>query len=391
MSLIPKRVVVLAVIDFAEGAEFVATERYTARPSDAYPNAYFDGVLKPPRIGISGSFVLWRSDSSASVPKLELTIWNYDGSYDHWLLLSWKGKRIRLYIAETLTEENPSFSDFHLLRTLEIENLAFEGESSVKITTLDIIGKLQKKRITYEFAGAPNAEINGTAQMLPLGNLRYAPAVLYQTDSGYDYFILCDDGAAGYQEIIGVYENGVERNDPTDIVITPPVSFYRPIGTSSAGFWQIELAGIRRLPAAGGAWVETLHQAIEWLLIDRAGLTASDVDFSTLADIPDLAVCWHNKQQHFSAAQLLLSLLDSVNATVWERNDGVLAFAIMHGGTPGAPTSGAPVYVLAEQIDEISETVDEAPGLSKSTVYDVSYARKSTSVSAPSSALQASL
>ena len=394
MNIIPPRPVVLCVIDFTEGTEYLGTERYTSRDTDTYPDAYFDGVLRHPRITIGASFPLWREGQATRVSAVtELVINNVDGSFDHWLNCDWKGKAIRLYIAECFPEESPAFADFALMQSLTIDNLVPDGQTAIKISVLDLIGQLYAKQLTHAFQGAPNAELNGTAQMLPLGHVRFAPAVLYEHFTGVDLFIISDEfeyAGAGFQEIVAIYENGVERFFPTDVGANL-VGFTKPTGTNSAGQWQLNLKGMRRLTAAGGAWVETLYQAVEWLLFDRAGIDPALVDLTTLSALPDEPIVWHNRQQHFTCGALLQSLLDSVNAVVYQRNDGLIAFASMDMGFAGNPHKGTPVFELSDQIDDITDVPDLAPGLSQSTMYDISYARKSQSTNAPGSLLQAEL
>ncbi len=394
MNIIPPRPVVLGIIDFTEGTEYLGTERYTARPTDVHSNAYFDGVLRHPRITIGASFVLWRAGVDNPVSAVtELIINNYDGSFDHWLNYDWKGKPIQLYIAECFPEESPAFSSFALMQSLTIENLVPEGLNTIKISVIDLIGRLHAKQVTFPFVGAPNAELNGTAQMLPLGAVRYAPAVLYEhfPGAGTDFFIICDVGLESFESIDAIYENGVQRFFPADVQAGGVVGFFKPTGANSAGQWQLELKGMKRLPVNGGLWVETLHQAIEWLLFDRANVDPALVDLSTLSAIPDVAVVWHNRQQHYTCGALLQSLLDSVNAVVYQRNDGVIAFTTMDIGTPGSPTAGSPVFDLSDQIDDITNVPDLAPGLTKHTIYDINYTRKSQSTNAPGSLLQSAL
>ena len=372
MNIIPPRPVVLCIIDFTEGTEYLSTERYTARTTDVCPSAHFDGALRPPRITLGANFVLWRTGADNPVSAVtELVINNYDGSFDYWLNYDWKGKPIRLYLGECFPEESPAFAEFSLIQSLVVDNLVPEGLNTIKISVIDLIGQLHAKQLTFPFVGAPNSELNGTAQMLPLGAVRYAPAVLYEHFPGTDFFIICDVGAESFESIDAIYESGVQRFFPADVQAGGVVGFFKPTGANSAGQWQLELKGMKRLPANGGLWVQTLQQAIEWVLFDRANVDPARVDLSTLSSIPDPAIVWHNRQQHFTCGALLQSLLDSVNAVVYQRNDGTIAFAAMDAGVPGAPTIGSPVFDLSDQIDDITNVPDLAPGLSKHTIYDI--------------------
>lgn len=365
------RAILVAKIDFAEGAEYVATERYVTHPTDTPANLYCDAVLLDVTYARAVSCVLWNNGAPFAQPLSELLIDNRDGSCDSWRNLTIKGRTIEIYRAliDTDTPGQPymqaEFVDFDLVAT-GIGDEVISGEQ-VKITLADKFLRLFEHGLGVRYSTAGNTALVGTTMPTAVGQVEYAPMLLEDpTNNEWDAHF------EAYEAMLGVARGAVALTLTTDYTTT--TTGVDLVG-SAQGFMQAYMQGAKR--GGGGSYFEDLANFVEWICLDtdRGLLDAADIDGTSLAAIAADAYsyCWAlelNNREAIKCGELLRTLLDSIAASCWQDRLGVLKF-----GRLDDPAIGSPVLELVEaDIEEITVEPDKGAGLSWALIYNKNYA-----------------
>jgi len=362
-----KRAILLIEIDFVEGKEYIASERYVSRPTDTPANQYYDGVVEQCDYVRSISCVLWNNGEKVAAPLNRITCNNFDGSLDSWGTKTIKGQSVIGRLTTEIDTDSPipaytqvELADFEVVLTARGEDVVFDGDTCDVILGDKFATLFEKDELTttYTSAGANPAQLN-TVRPLVLGEVNFAPCKLIDTtnnkwdfnDEAYDSLIALRRGAY----LLTLTTDYTLTTDGVDLV------------GAAQGFFQAQVKGCKR----SGTWFDDLETMIKFAVLDRGSLSSGDLDSSlgTLSSALGYSFCFAAQNQVVKVGEFVRSLLDSVHAVVWQDRLGVLRF-----GQLELPTAPAVVEFVEADILEINRAMDKAEGLTQFLEYDKNYA-----------------
>lgn len=317
----PARRCLIAEVGVKSGSEitrYLSTTGYTSEPGDTPASQLYNGRISG---GVDFTRRLALDGSGGSMAFGDIELDNEDGALDDWLNDIWAGRAINIYLGQP---DWPK-SDFELVFSGTIEDVAVKSRSRLSLKVRDIFGPLNSTLSTATVGGT--ADNKDALRPICLGEcFNVAPVLLDAATQKYGVHL---DSAI--EDVLEVRDNGIS------VAFTDTVANGNFVLTN-ARYGQItaDVQGAK----VGGAWRNDAGGLVEWVALasvgDGNGITSGQIDAGALTTfraanaqpvglwLPDRA----------NRLQVMQQLAAAVGATVTTTYDGKLILAKIAFGTP---------------------------------------------------------
>lgn len=324
----------------------LADHDWLSAPTDAQPNARFEGLLDPSGVTTIAAlgFWAWESGAQQSV-SAQVALLDAGGALDSAALSDLSGLPVSL----EQVDMHGSLAAAAPVARYVVDRLVTDGDGRKTLLLRDAHDALDKIINAGTFAAGVNG-LEGQTQPMSIGAVFNAPVLLTGSDGAVGWLADAPQAVAVLRDRADAMEAGTYSLDTFNqqVLLASP-----PIGPMTADLSSIGTS-------AGAAVPATMQQALREVM-RRAGITAwSSADAQAIDTASGYAGIGYYASQPVTARVVLAAIASTYGAWYWQDASGVLRLTRL----VNPQSLPAALEVTATDISgDLSYTVDTAPGL----------------------------